>query len=103
MSMTADKISSLSAAKSALISAKASNAGVSVAKERMKNLLFNYYEDLIAAALECANLKEEVASLEAALEESDQENADLRKEIKELKSQDETSSSARTKKSVKKE
>ena len=101
--MTADKISSLSAAKSALISAKASNAGVSVAKERMKNLLFNYYEDLIATALECANLKEEVESLEAALFESDQENAELRKEIKELKSQTDTSSSARPKKSIKKE
>lgn len=100
MSMTADKITSLSAAKSALISAKASNAGVSVAKERMKNLLFNYYDDLIMSALESMNLKEEVESLEAALEESDQENAKLRKE---LKSQAETSSSTRMKKNIKKE
>ena len=103
MSMTPEKINSLSSAKLALISAKASNAGVSIAKERMKNLLFNYYEDLISTALECVSLKEEVASLEAALEESDQENADLRKELNELKSQAETSSSSRAKKSVKKE
>ena len=84
MGMTPEMISSLSSAKMELISAKARSSGVNIAKERMKNLLFNYYEDLIQAALENVSLKEEVSSLEIGLDESDNENKKLRQEIQGL-------------------
>ena len=103
MCLSADQIAALFSAKNTLITAKAANAGVSLAKERMKNLLFNYCDDLVNTALEYGKLKEEVESLETALEESDQENAQLRKEIKNLKSQIENPSPSHSKKIDKKE
>ena len=40
----AGMVENLGRAKQEFITAKARNSGVAVAKERMKNLLFNYYE-----------------------------------------------------------
>lgn len=87
MGMTPEMINSLSSAKMELISAKARSSGVNVAKERMKNLLFNYYEDIIQFVLEAKSLQEEVEALEAGLEDSDNENKKLLTRIKELEDQ----------------
>ena len=57
----------------------ARSSGVSVAKERMKNLLFNYYDALVQAAVDNVSLREEVKSLDEALQEADKENDELRK------------------------
>ena len=81
--MTAEMIESLSKAKHELISAKARNSGVVAAKEKMKNLLFNYHEELVNLAIENKRLINENKTLEAALEETDQENDELRKKLKE--------------------
>ena len=81
MSMTNEMISELVNAKNMLEVARTSGLGVNAAKERMKNILFNYCDDLVADAKECASLREEVEALEAALEESDEENKKLRSEI----------------------
>lgn len=84
--MTKEMIVSLSAAKQAQVSAKASQSGVSVAKERMKNILYNYYDELIQAALDNITLREENEALEIALQESDDENQSLRKSLSKYES-----------------
>lgn len=80
--MTREAIESLSKAKRDLQAAKARNSGMTAAKEKMKNLLFNYYEDLVSLAEENEKLKADVAMLETALSETDQENDELRKKLK---------------------
>ena len=85
--MTPEAIEAISKAKHDLVSAKARNSGVMAAKEKMKNLLFNYHDDIVKMAMEFQNLQDEVSVLEGALEESDLENNELRKELKELKAQ----------------
>lgn len=83
----AGMVESLGRAKQEFITAKARNSGVAVAKERMKNLLFNYYDPIVQALLENAKLKEENDMLEASLEDTDKENDELRAKIKELEEQ----------------
>lgn len=85
--MTPEMIEAISKAKHNLVSAKARNSGVIAAKEKMKNLLFNYHEDIVKMAMEFKSLQDEVSVLDAALDESDRENDQLRKELKELKAQ----------------
>lgn len=80
--ITAEKIEAISKAKHELISAKARNSGVMAAKERMKNLLFNYCDDLVNLALENQRLNSEIESLNVALEEADQEYNELKLELK---------------------
>lgn len=63
----------LAQAKMEYTSALARMGGVSVAKERLKNVLFNHFEELIDAALENISLREEVDALDAALKEADEE------------------------------
>lgn len=89
--ITTEQIGELSSARMDLVVAKASGTGISIAKERMKNLLFNYYDDLINAAINSIQLSQDVQSLENALEESDQENKELRDRINKM-SQPQTSS-----------
>lgn len=83
--MTAEKIDALKRARMELVEARARGSGMVAARERMKNLLFNYSDELVAMAVENEKLKADVAMLEAALEEGDQENNDLRRQLKELK------------------
>lgn len=45
--------------------------GVSRAKERLMNVLFNARGELVAAARECGELREQVEALNAALAEAD--------------------------------
>lgn len=47
------------------------NIGVARAKERMMNMAFNYYDELLQAAEENIALKEENAMLSASLDEAD--------------------------------
>ena len=80
--ITAEKIEAISKAKHELTSAKARNSCVMAAKERMKNLLFNYCDDLVNLALENQRLNSEIESLNAALDEADQEYNELKQELK---------------------
>ena len=85
-------IESISSALYSYKHAVSANAGIYSAKDRLKNLLFTYCEKLIAAALEaehwkneCEEHKKNITVFEEALAESDEENARLKKELKELK------------------
>lgn len=73
--------------------AKARSSGITVAKERMKNLLYSYCNDLIRIACENKSIMEENTSLQTALDESDEENKTLRDEIKKLREQNTKSAS----------
>lgn len=85
MSVTKEMVAAMNAANEALIAARATNAGINAAKERMKNLLFNYYKDIVETANKSLTLEEEVAALENALDEMDEENTRLMKELDGLK------------------
>lgn len=78
MAITSEMIEKQSAAKQKLIAAKARASGVTLAKEQMKNLLFNYYEDLVQSALDNISQREEVSAQDEALQEADKENDSLR-------------------------
>lgn len=80
--MSPETISAISKAKHDLVSAKARNSGVLAAKEKMKNILFNYCDELVELAVENQNLRREIEALETALEESDHENDELRAKLK---------------------
>lgn len=73
-------------AKIAYVSALASRSGVAAAKERMKNILFNYYEDLISLSEENEKLREENESLNVALQEADEDLTKAEAELKKLAS-----------------
>ena len=68
-------------AQAAYMAAQARGMGIAMVKERMKNIAFNYFDELRKAALENISLREEVDSLDAALADADEE---LRK-VKEAK------------------
>ena len=74
-----DIIKEMTDAKMEYIAAQNRRAGVSAAKERMKNIAFNYYDQLIKAAQENISLREEVDSLDAALADADEELKKLKK------------------------
>ena len=78
-----DMWNELSTAKIEHVSAVGRKSGVKAAKERMMNLLFNYYEDLVALAEENKRLKEENESLTVALAEVDEELAAAEAKLKE--------------------
>ena len=74
-------------------SAIARNAGISAAKDRVKNLLFNYRDDILSALhgasasqREIDRLNEQRVMLEDELAAVDDENNDLRKKVRELES-----------------
>lgn len=60
-------ISEMELAKQEYIYAQDSTMGIRRARERMLNLAWNYYDDLLAALKENADLQEQLASMEAAL------------------------------------
>lgn len=76
-------------------SAVARNAGISSAKDRVRNLLFSRRGAIVEALTALAASAEKVAMLEDALAESDEENSALRKELRELR---ETSAPAKKRK-----
>lgn len=75
----------LSKAKISYDAAVVSRSGVNVAKERLKNLLFNYYKDLVALAEENKKLVEENESLNIALQEADEDLNKAEAELKKLR------------------
>lgn len=77
----------LSSAVMGYKSAVSTNVGISPAKEKLKNLLFNYREDLILAAVENVELKKENEALNAALADSDDEIDELRHKVREFEMQ----------------
>ena len=83
--MTPEKIKTLIKANMDLRAAQGRNSGVQAAKERMKNLLLNYYEDLIELAVLNQKLTTEVEILNGALEEADRDYNELKQELKTLK------------------
>lgn len=76
--VTKEMIQNMADANAAYISAQARGMGVAVAKERMKNIAFNYYEQLLKAAQENISLHEEIDALDAALADADKELKELR-------------------------
>lgn len=49
------------------------NMGVAPAREKLKNVVVNYYDEILKALKEVDSLKEEVAALDKALEDADNE------------------------------
>lgn len=66
-------VENLTRAKREYESAMARRGGVGVAKERIRNLLFNYFDQLLSAYIENKSLHEEVEALDTALREADEE------------------------------
>lgn len=67
MADTAKIISEMELAKQEYNYAQDSTMGIRRARERMLNLAWNYYDDLLAALKENADLQEQLDSMEAAL------------------------------------
>lgn len=81
-------IEAMAAARSEYQSALTRGMGVVVAKERMKNIAFNHYDQLIKALMENKSLNEEVDALDAALKEAEEELKTLKGKQKPTKSQE---------------
>ena len=72
-------ISEMTLAQSAYNLAKETGIGIARAKEQMKNITFNYFDELLEAAKKSKSLQDEVNMLNIALEDSDKELAELKK------------------------
>ena len=72
-------ISEMTLAQSAYNLAKETGIGIARAKEQMKNIAFNYFDELLEAARNAQTLQDEVNMLRIALEDSDKELAELKK------------------------
>ena len=72
-------ISDMILAKNQYEMAQETNIGLAQAKERMKNVGFNYFNQLIAVAQQVEALQDEVNTLNVALEDSDKELSELKK------------------------
>lgn len=81
-------IEAMAAARSEYQSALTRGMGVAVAKERMKNIAFNHYDQLIKALMENKSLNEEVDALDVALKEAEEELKTLKEKQKPTKSQE---------------
>lgn len=81
-------IEAMSVARSEYQSALTRGMGVAVAKERMKNIAFNHYDQLIKALIENKSLNEEVDALDIALKEAEEELKTLKGKQKPTKSQE---------------
>ena len=75
-------IPQLKAAKKNYEAAQARMSGVASAREGMKNLLFNYFDELLQAAIDNEALREEVEALDVALKEADAEIQQLSRKKK---------------------
>ncbi len=72
-------ISEMTLAQSAYNLAKETGIGIARAKEQMKNIAFNYFDELLETARNTQTLQDEVNMLRIALEDSDKELAELKK------------------------
>ena len=71
-------IADMTMAKNKYELAKDTGIGLAAAKEQMKNVAFNYFDELLAAAKNNTTMAEEIAALNVALEDSDKELAALK-------------------------
>lgn len=71
-------ISEMTLAREQFNLAKDTGIGLAAAKEKMKNIGFTYFDDLLEAAKKAVALEDEVATLNVALEDSDRELAALK-------------------------
>ena len=71
-------IADMTMAKNQYELAKNTGIGLAAAKEQMKNVAFNYFDELLAAVKEGATLTEQITALNVALEDSDKELAELK-------------------------
>ena len=58
--------------------AKHTGIGLAAAKEQMKNVAFNYFDELLTAVKDGSVQAEQIAALNVALEDSDRELAKLK-------------------------
>lgn len=65
--------------------ALARGSGIASTKERMKNVGFNYFDQLLDIAKQNIALKEQIEVLNVALEDSDRELAELKAKAKSTK------------------
>ena len=72
-------ISEMTLAREQFNLAKDTGIGLAAAKEKMKNIGFTYFDDLLEAAKKAVALEDEVATLNVALEDSDRELSALKK------------------------
>ena len=72
-------ISDMILAKNQYELAKETNIGLAQAKERMKNIAFNYFQQLLECAENNQKLQEQADMLRIALEDSDKELSELKK------------------------
>lgn len=77
-------ISEMTLAKDQYALAQSTNIGIPQARERMKNIAFNYFDELLDAAIKSKELGEQVDLLNIALEDSDRELAELKKKKKKI-------------------
>ena len=93
MSVMNELYNKISAAQVEYQSAVARGSGISAAKERVKNTLFNNLDSILEALQSEASLERDVKALEeqcdmltAALEEMDKENDEVRGKLREMES-----------------
>ena len=72
-------ISDMRLAKNQYELAKETNIGLERAKEQMKNIAFNYFQQLLECAENNQKLQDEINTLNIALEDSDKELSELKK------------------------
>ena len=80
--MTSEQIQAINKARQEVKAAKGRNSGLQAAKEKMKNLLFNYCDDIVRLTADYQKLQQERDALSVALDEMDLENDELRKRLK---------------------
>lgn len=103
-------IEAISSAQFAYKGAVCSNAGISAAKERLKNLMFTHCDEIITVGRSYASLgkkleetEEELRLLSDALAESDDECAKLKRELKALKAANDIADKVSKKKTARSE
>ena len=71
-------IADMTMAKNKYELAKDTGIGLAAAKEQMKNVAFNYFDELLDVVKDGTTLTEQIAALNVALEDSDKELATLK-------------------------
>lgn len=72
-------IETLSQVNNEYVAAQARGNGLTTARERMKNVLFNHFDEILKALIENKNLAEENEALDRALQEADDELQEIKK------------------------
>ena len=79
--MTEKVLETLKQAKLELRNAESIHAGINIAKERMKNILYNYKDELIEMAVQFIPMSDENRELREAQAEDSKEINALRKKL----------------------